>query len=255
MVQPILKGRCGNQMFQIAAAIGYAETHRMDFFVPGQTADPDKWPVYFPHFPTAGKREVITARIFTENGFGYQELPAAENLFLDGYFQSEKYFAHCASRVRNAFNTQWHYVPKHSVSIHVRRGDYLLHPGHHPVLGFDYYEEAIKLFLKEDSLTHFEVFSDDMDWCIAQFNSINFPKATFNYNWHDAPNAIETAHQDLGKMSTCTHHIIANSSFSWWGAWLDGKPNKIVVAPKQWFGPALVHLDTSDLLPKSWIKL
>lgn len=257
MVQPILKGRMGNQMFQIAAAIGYADKHVMQYYVPQQTADPDKWPVYFNHFPRHTREGVITGTIYreNENEFEYHEIPPRSHIFLDGYFQSEKYFAHCEHRIRNAFGIQ----PiesdlDHAVSLHVRRGDYLNHPDHHPVLNLDYYARAIELF-KEKGFHFFEIFSDDMDWCIDNINCFNFKGVSFGYKGGAGGATIAKAHLHMGMMAGCEHHIISNSSYAWWGAWLNPHQQKIVVAPEKWFGPALSHLDTKDLLPKNWIKI
>ena len=110
-------------------------------------------------------------------------------------------------------------------------------PNHHPACNLGYYKEAIKLM----DVNKFIVFSDDMSWCKENFVGDEF---IFMENNSD--------YIDLWLMSLCDNNIIANSSFSWWGAWLNQNPNKKVIAPKKWFGPAINH-NTKDLIPESWI--
>ena len=126
------------------------------------------------------------------------------------------------------------------LSIHVRRTDYLSNSANHFNLDFDYYEKALEYFDTEQVI----VFSDDPEWCKQQkiFSDDRFMIS------ESGDNKI-----DLCLMSMCNHHIIANSSFSWWGAWL--AKSKKVVAPSTWFGPNNADKDTKDLLPKSWIVI
>jgi len=120
----------------------------------------------------------------------------------------------------------------------VRRGDYLNNKDHHPVLPISYYQKAIGAF----SDAQFVVFSDDISWCKSHFD------------FSDTLLFIEDNDEvtDLYLMSLMKHHIIANSSFSWWGAWLCQNPDKVVIAPQLWFGPAAVDHDTKDLIPEVW---
>jgi hypothetical protein len=135
-----------------------------------------------------------------------------------------------------------------TVSIHIRRGDFSKKAEtnlYHGILSSDYYKQAIEIISSKINSPKFYIFSDDINW--AKENLI-VPEAVY------ASGQISKTHfEDLYLMSQCHHNIIANSSFSWWGAWLNDNPEKIVIAPKNWFnkGPK----DTQDIIPGDWIKI
>jgi hypothetical protein len=174
-----------------------------------------------------------------------------ENVYnLIGFFQSEKYFKHCESEVRNNFEFVDHIkddckdlvdVAKDSVALHIRRGDYLINSQNHYNLTLDYYQEALSYFDKNQQVI---IFSDDPQWCKEQeiFSEDRFLVSETN-----------NSRYDLYLMSKCSDFIIANSTFSWWGAWLANKGK--VIVPQQWFGPALDYKNTKDLYPQEWIKI
>jgi len=182
------------------------------------------------------------------------------NVYLEGYWQSEKYFEDIESIIRKEFtikhktdskNRQMgHLIPGlQSVSIHIRRGDYVTNPvikKFHGICTLEYYYTAIKKITEIVKEPHFFVFSDDIEW--AQDNLIISHPVTFithnNANRH---------FEDLRLLSFCKHHIVANSSFSWWGAWLSTNPDKIVFAPKKWFTDP--GKNTDDLVPESWHRI
>ena len=135
-----------------------------------------------------------------------------------------------------------------SVSLHVRRGDFVNNPqtfSHHGVCEPGYYREAIGKIKEQHTDLEVFVFSDDMDWAKANITT-DLPVTFVN-------GAGRQDFEDLYLMSLCRHNIIANSSFSWWGAWLNPNPEKIVVAPARWFNDK--NTDTKDLLPPEWVKL
>lgn len=132
-----------------------------------------------------------------------------------------------------------------SISLHVRRGDYVNNK-FHSFLGLDYYRVAVAEMASKTECPHMFVFTDDPEWCRQNLN-ISFPYTLVTHN--PGPQA----YWDIILMSRCKHNIIANSSFSWWGAWLNQNPRKIVIAPKRWFGDPSV--DTIDRVPKGWIRL
>ena len=185
---------------------------------------------------------------------------APRECFLVGYWQSEKYFRTYASEVSADFtfkplltnvNVELSEQIAHvnAVSLHVRRGDYATNPRNmrkHGVCPSNYYKEAIRYIAERVEAPYYFVFSDDMDWVRANLN-INSPCC---YVVH---NRCSESYNDMRLMSLCRHHIIANSSFSWWGAWLNPSTTKIVVAPKRWFNdyPA----NTEDLMPEGWVTL
>jgi hypothetical protein len=126
-------------------------------------------------------------------------------------------------------------------SIHVRRGDYIGLQNFHPVQPVSYYEEAVKI-VGDDK--HFLIFSDDINWCKENFTFLK--NKTFVLNNLD--------YEDLYLMSMCKNNIISNSTFSWWGAWLNRNENKQVIIPSKWFGISYSHLNTNDLYCEGWIK-
>jgi hypothetical protein len=189
-----------------------------------------------------------------EAGYHYTEIPdyPNRNILLYGYFQSEKYFKDYEDEVRNLFMSydvelsdeiKGLLENENTCSIHVRRGDYLNSPNHHPTQSMNYYMKAIKKMPK-DSV--FLVFSDDIEWCKQ-----NFPDVPEKFKFIEGNKDYE----DLYIMSHCKNNIICNSTFSWWGAWLNRNENKVVVAPGVWFGPALASHDTKDLYCENWIKI
>jgi hypothetical protein len=171
-----------------------------------------------------------------------------------GYFQTEKYFEHCSDLIRGFFKFNSETIKKAKnnfpsfpkdvefVSIHLRRGDYVGLQQFHPIMDSDYYFEAMNEFMEGNYC--FLIFSDDIAYCKELFGK----QENIVYIEGNNPEI------DMCMMSICHHNVIANSSFSWWGAWLNTNPNKKVVAPKKWFGPAYKKIhDTKDLYPKSWV--
>lgn len=235
----------GNQMFMLSAGYAYSIKHKTSFFAPKQTVAPHIWKTYFPQFPT-GKANG-NYFLYKEKEHYYQEIPEKENIIIEGYFQSQKYFDHCRQEILDAFQIPYKKLDGY-VSIHVRRGDYLNYPDKHPVITYEYISAAVKFFLGK-GYDAFVVCSDDVPWCRHNLKPLELFGASFSYSYNKEPIA------DLALMACCEHNIIANSSFSWWSAWLNQNPEKIVIAPATWFGPGNSHLSTKDLLPESWIKL
>jgi hypothetical protein len=173
------------------------------------------------------------------------------NIRLCGYFQSHKYFEKYSSEVIDLFSPTdtikikllekyGDILKLNTVSIHVRRGNYVQLSTHHYNLSMVYYKNAIEYFKN----TTFLVFSDDIDWCKNNFIGDNF---IFIEN--------ETDTEDLYLMSFCKNNIIANSTFSWWGAYLNKNENKKVIYPNKWFGPAYAEWKTHDIFPNNWVCL
>lgn len=183
------------------------------------------------------------------------------NAYLEGYWQSEKYFKDIENIIRSEFTLKhepdainkeiYHIIGNsNSVSIHVRRGDYISNPitnQVHGVCPLDYYYRAIdKINELVKEPPHFFVFSDDPNWAGENLKTED-PVMVVSHN------SLDKDYEDLRLMSLCKHHIIANSSFSWWGAWLCTNKEKIVIAPNKWFNTN--EHDTRDLIPDSWIKI
>ena len=174
--------------------------------------------------------------------------------FLKGYWQSEKYFSVIANIIRAKFAfpmltdernraVQDAIANNNAVSLHIRRGDYL-RPDMGCSLNIEYYLNAMALMNERVSDPYYFIFSDDIEW--AREN-IKDGRAMF-IDWNIGPNSFV----DMQLMSLCSQHIIANSSFSWWGAWLNRNPSKLVIAPGQWM-PGMK--DEGDVLPENWIRI
>lgn len=182
------------------------------------------------------------------------------DLYIEGYWQSEKYFSEYRDELLQLFTlkdeihgeTQLYKenIDKiESVSLHIRRGDYITDHktnNYHGICSVDYYRDAVEMIIRNISDPHFFIFSDDLDWAKENLDFID--NITFVEIQKNIPD-----HEEMYLMSICKHNIIANSSFSWWGAWLNQNTDKIVIAPKKWFNDS--SIDTSDLTPQEWTKL
>ncbi len=184
-----------------------------------------------------------------------------QSLYLDGYWQCPEYFEDvraellaCFSLVKPLNSTETaeaQAIKNHvSIALHVRRGDYLSNPNAaqvHNLCPKEYYSRAMDYLAQQESEAHFMIFSDDIPWCQAEL-PLPFPHSFVNF---------EPSYSALGiyLMSLCKHHIIANSSYSWWGAWLAQNPNKLVIAPKQWLHPQHPNSTAEGLIPSTWIRM
>lgn len=204
-----------------------------------------------------------TVFYFHEKTFTYNKqfeyLP--RNTYMEGYWQTEKYFRAIKPNLLqeftvrdepNGLNSQIleSIQSQESVSVHIRRGDFVSNNAineYHGICDIGYYNEAIKRIASSISNPTFYFFSDDIEWAEATFKGLTF-ECKFVAN-----NTGKNSFEDMRLMSNCKHNIIANSSFSWWGAWLNQNPEKIVVAPERWFSKK--EIDTSDLIPSEWVKL
>lgn len=253
MITCNLMGGLGNYMFQISAAHSVALENNVNSMFDFESymkvhEDINTYRDNIFRNLEVGKIDSNILRYY-ENSFKYNMIPYSKNIAvcIDGYFQSEKYFLKYNKQIKQLFSEPQHiteYIDskygdifENTCSIHVRRGDYKGLQQFHPLMTMEYYNKSIENFNGK-----FLVFSDDIDWCKENFIGDSF---VFLDNEKD--------YIDLYLMARCSNNIIANSSFSWWGAWLNNNPNKRVIAPLTWFGPDLSKYDTSDLLPKDWI--
>ena len=197
-------------------------------------------------------------------------LRARDGAVLEGYWQSERYFAEISSVIREDFQLRNEYSKNGKtlrndiiaaaargeipISIHVRRGDYVTNPltnAYHGVCGSGYYRAAWREMLQKVSaanggtVPHYFVFSDDMAWSRENIK----PAGAITYVEHDGI----VDYERMTLMSCCHHHIISNSTFAWWGAWLNPRLNKVVIAPKRWIAKAGVRTD--DIVPAQWTRI
>jgi hypothetical protein len=271
-------GRLGNQMFQFASTLGIAK--RLNTIARFPIENCLNYQESGPFDPSIGRcmsvkcdltdcfdigqeyfipqRHISQRYYYNENEFGYN--PGVENISgdcsLNGYFQTEKYFDEFRDSILSQFTFKSPYkdsaesyiqtIRKENkdaviASIHVRRGDYVMFPDHHPPCSFNYYNNAMEELRILNENIIYVIFSDDVEWCKTEFNDPDYIISD-----------LENPYTEMCAMSLCDHNIIANSSFSWWGAWLNKNPDKIVISPSKWFGNAM-NKDTSDVYCKDWI--
>lgn len=235
-------------MMQTATCIGYAKTHNKQWAIPANYHHRGIYK-FWPKLPKykGNPRKLKIYDVATDEGWAYAPIPYFEgDIKLRGFFQSELYFKHAEKEVREAFPLR--IEPSDYISIHVRRGDYLEHSGDFPPINMDYITMAIN-YMAQRGFHKFRVFSDDINWCKSHIKHGFSSSIEFFNN----PNEYAA----LSEMASCQHHIIANSTFSWMGAWLGHNPDKIVVSPSHlannWFGHNRV--DTKDLLPPDWHQI
>lgn len=255
-------GRLGNQMFQYASLKGISRNRGYDFCIPNHNyivKDPYgfdlKIELFYPFQMTNVQQRNIKvldrgyAPVVQEKYFHFDQIlfnMCPDEITLAGFFQTEKYFQHIENEIRQDFEFKPEILDPckemmssvgEAISLHIRRTDYLVNPNH-TALELSYYEEALTHFDKSFPVI---VFSDEPDWCREQelFSTDRFMISE-----------SQDHYIDLCLMTLCKHHIIANSSFSWWGAWLANTDS--VVAPSKWFGEDNSDKDTKDLIPERW---
>lgn len=258
-------GRLGNQMFQYASLRGIARNRGYDFCIPKHDQvirDPYGFDMKIELFDAFNMINVLSrniklldrgyAPVAEERYFHFDEIlfnMCPDEISLAGFFQSEKYFKHIETEIRDDFSFQDHILGPckdmmqsvgDAISLHIRRTDYLQNPNH-TVLDLEYYEKALTKFNSDIPVI---VFSDDVEWCREQklFDSDRFMISE-----------SKDQYVDLCLMSLCKYHIIANSSFSWWGAWLSNSDE--VIAPIKWFGDGNSDKNTKDLIPERWTRI
>jgi|WetSurMetagenome_2_1015567.scaffolds.fasta_scaffold84469_3 hypothetical protein len=206
-------------------------------------------------------RRNVQIRYVKEKHFHFDQeiLALPDNVYLEGYWQSEKYFAKISDIIKKEFSfvnppsrINQEILDEirgcNSVSLHIRRGDYVSNQKTMEilgVLGIEYYIRALNFMEKNVIKPHIFVFSDDIQWARKNLKT-NLPLHFVDHN------RMKMNYEDLRLMSNCQYYIIANSSFSWWGAWLGSNSEKIVITPKNWFNQP--KMDARDLIPDSWIK-
>jgi hypothetical protein len=262
MIITKLQGGLGNQLFQWAFGRNlanlyntplYLETYFYKSDIPGVTKRDfslNKFPYLNYNLTDNLENNGIQFLRFSEHPFFTNiNYNSSYNYYLDGYFQSEKYFIESSDIIRNELSPtidklnklrDKYPIDENNISIHIRRTDYVTSNGYHPVQSIEYYKQATEIIGDYDNIF---VFSDDINWCKE---NLKFDNMIFV----DGNDDVE----DMWLMSLCNHNVIANSSFSWWGAWLNNNKNKKVIAPKNWFGQH-VSVDTENIIPKNWIKI
>lgn len=263
-------------MFQLAACIGYAKAHRTTWAIPqrrsaGDTFEdkPTPWllPQFWPNLPTCYGSSGERYEQHDVSMFNYAPIPdLGKDLTLVGFFQSEKWFENAKEEVKKAFPLKYYPEYEGYVSIHVRRGDYVTNAGSFPPVTKGYLYNAMFTIWEKTKSNKFLIFSDDLQWCKDLFNigykimvgppdnvNLSTENGDFTFEFNEDTNEYTA----LSKMASCSHHIIANSTFSWWAAYLGFNQNRIVVSPhyENWFGPGFTGSPPKDLIPEAWTQI
>jgi hypothetical protein len=290
MIITRLIGGLGNQLFQYAAGMSLARFHQVElkldisgysnyllhgyslqyFEISAKIATNDEleghlknnyllnkfneYTCFLDLFGIKKKQQIEKSFAYDHNFYLFPK-----HSYLQGYWQSEKYFLPIKKNLKKEFtlkdsiiNNNSHFLPgissSNSVSVHIRRGDYfsnLTTNKIHGILPIEYYIRSVNYINSVEKNLLFYIFSDDIDWCKKnlKLNCDFVIVESFNSNFID----------DFRLMSLCKHNIIANSTFSWWAAWLNANPNKIVIAPKMWFRTK--ERNSNDIIPSNWIVL
>ncbi|MDI6046611.1 alpha-1,2-fucosyltransferase [Flavobacterium yafengii] len=295
MIVARMDGGLGNQMFQYALASILAQknnaTVRLDmnffdqtekrlghtprnfeltifnnFYTPAATTDI----LFFKQLSVFSKVKRDLGfnypKMYQESSFSYDEkvMTTRTPVYLSGFFQSYKYFIGYENLIRKLFAFPVETLDEvnkkvianikstNAIAIHIRRGDYVTDATtkqYHGNCSVDYYFKAISLLAERNKDFTLFFFSDDNNWVKEQFENLPYSKQFINHN--NGGNSWK----DMFLMSSCNHNIIANSSFSWWAAWLNANPEKRVIAPKKWFEKSEEQMNTKDLIPPEWMRL
>ena len=245
-------GRLGNNLYQIATVVTLAKKVGVEFILPETTWAGHRGyiPVDLSMFEYDFKRGMYEASTaYNEKTFEYQDIPVSDSLKIGGFFQSYKYFDHIRDLLLSKYFTpsakvveslEKYSIASNSLGISVRRGDYLMLQHNHCVLDTSYYQDAINEYF-EEGIDEIYIFSDDLEWCKQVFG--------------EQANYVEdTIGTQLFLMAKMKHLILSNSTFAWWGAYLN-QNNGTIIAPDPWFGPANADKDTSGLYYPGWIIL
>ena len=282
MISIYIMGGLGNQLFQIFACLSYSIHNHIPIIFPYTYQSFGKlterkvyWNTFLSSIQVLTKPTIPKFEIWREKGFEYSpisniyDLGLSENILFFGYFQSYKYFEDNYESIckmihleekKKEVQEKYNFDLSNSISMHFRIGDYLLIEDKHPILEKTYYLKSLETILeKHPGLRKVYYFTEKKDYkdvqLIIDFLHNIYPNIEFIFieNLNEKFQEIEDWEQML-LMSLCTHNIIANSTFSWWGAYFNSNIDKMVCYPSKWFGSALKH-NTKDLFPTNWTKV
>lgn len=283
MISIEIIGGLGNQLFMIFATLAYGIQHNVKVVFPNDNCYHEKtrpayWNTFLPElklFTTenpdnVSEQQRASFAIYREQSFYFQPFPdfGDQNVCLSGYFQSPLYFAECQSTIykiirlsdkkRDIKNRHSPYFTenKPTISIHFRMGDYKTKQLHHPIMNYEYFERALHHIVTKDSSVNegrvlYFCEQEDNAFVTAHIHRLqaNHPAIEFQKVDDQIPD-----YDQLLIMSCCSHNIMANSTFSWWGAYLNENPRKIVCYPSIWFGPGYTH-NHFGMMPLEWVKI
>jgi hypothetical protein len=287
MISCYLTGGLGNQLFQICTTLAYCIQHKCSFLFPYKKtyAKETNRPEYWDNFLVALKShttlnssvsvdDLLAWKRYAEPHHTYDEIPVLEqNTILKGFFQSYKYFDLYINQIteiigldvlRNEVLKQYPiFYPEteHTISIHFRLGDYKKLQCYHPIMPWGYYKTAIehivntkKLYRSHKRIVVYCFYEAEDDDIVSEY--INKLKQNISHTIdYRKVNYITDDWKQMLVMSVCDDNVIANSTFSWWGAYFNPSPDKIVCYPDAWYGHQLYYIQTTDMFPSSWSKM
>jgi len=275
MISSYLMGGLGNQLFQIFNCIAYGIENNVPFIFQYSDVSPSSvfrttyWETFLSDIKQYTTKVISKYRfsVYKESFFRYREHPKnIENIYFNGYFQSYKYFESCKNKIFDMIHLREqqencvaeypeYFVNENTISLHFRLGDYKSKQEYHPLQKYEYYKKAFNILSPSD-LSKYTVlyFCEKEDNSIVE-NTINELKKDFVFHKITKVDDNIPDWKQMLIMSCCNMNIIANSSFSWWGAYFNKNKDNIVIYPSLWFGPAIGHNDIQDLCPDDWIKV
>lgn len=274
-------GGLGNQMFQYAFARGienktglkaffdmsffkkrYSRPFELGVFGISQNeissfADKLKISIIWKFRRKLEGKKFLGMTLISEDDFGYVDYKIESETYIEGFFQSEKFFS---EGIQKEFTFKNPLTGKNketadliqnsnSISLHVRRGDYVNKKRYQNMFAtcsLDYYKRAVEIITKGQTDFKLFIFSDDKEW-VKENLKLPFETVYVDFN------SGKDSYKDMQLMSLCKHNVIANSSFSWWGAYLNANPEKIVIAPQKWFNDE--NINQKDIIPEKWIRI
>ena len=269
-------GRLGNQMFQYAAVRGIAANRGFEWMIPRPDNYGDSNYGLFDCFEMSSIEEKnfghLNAQSIATGQFHFSKEffdGCPDNVNLHDYFTTEKYFANVKDVIKKDFTFKKEILEpckeivdelENPIFMHVRRGDYVVNPSAHPMCPISYYEKALEVF---DENSPVLVFSDSIEWCKEQdfFQGDRFMLSEYDEKYSQTADTLLGKQNtlipyfDLCMMTLCNGGIIANSTMSWWGAWLMENKTQPIVAPKPWFGTHYNDYNMNDLLPDGWVEV
>ena len=279
MIHIDLMGGLGNQLFQIFCAISYSFTHKIAFKIKATKFDrvspldnvskrPTYWDSFLKNLKNFTHNENINVPTLREPDFAYNAIPYYQHDFrVFGYFQSYKYFDQQYDKIIKLIrldkqkqeirekHEKYFNSGKKLISMHFRIGDYVKNPGAHQVLDVGYYIAALNYFAGKENIEEYAIlyFGEEGDDAKIKGNIKSIQEVFPKLNFIQCSYEIEDWEQML-LMSLCHHNIIANSSFSWWGAYFNNNVERIVCYPSVWFGPAMSK-NLKDFFPGGWVRI
>jgi hypothetical protein len=282
MISCYLTGGLGNQLFQIFATIAYCIQHRKQFVFPYKKTyiveqnRPEYWDNFLLALRSSTTRvlpfsidEILKYPKYAEPHHTYDPIPdnLEDNVTLKGFFQSYKYFDTYIDQIKDiiGFNVMYESVMQkyklidkstHSISVHFRMGDYKKLQCYHPIMPWGYYKQSLEHIVKTRNVETVNVYlffeNEDESLVDAYISKITIPGVAIQYV--KMPSNIVDWEQMI-LMSACNDHVIANSTFSWWGAYFNPSSSKMVCYPDAWYGHQLYYIQTGDMFPSSWTRI